>query len=489
MLRRRHRSSRLLEWLAARDQGLFDAVSRTRFPALGPLLPTLGRTADHSVLWAAVAGALALRGDRRGRRAALRGLGCIVVASAIANQPGKRVFRRRRPSMELVPGIRNRRAAPSSASFPSGHTASAFAFAVGAGAELPLPARVPLAALAGAVGLSRVYVGVHYPGDVLAGAAIGAAVAGASLRVWPLPAITPGEGPVDRIPAPAPTAPDGEGLALVVNPDAGSALDADELRRRLPAARIVECGAGADLGELLREAAGGARVLGVGGGDGSASAAVGVALATGLPLLVLPGGTLNHLCRDLGLETVDEALDALAAGRAIRADVGMLDGEPFINTASLGAYPEFVALREDLEHRIGKLPAMAVAGVRAVMRAEPSVLEIDGRRRRVWLIFIGNCRYLPDGPAPSVRARLDDGLLDIRLLDGEQPFARMRLLAAILAGRAAASPGLQAWSAARLEVRSLEGPLRTARDGEVSGAERAGFSVSKERSAVVLYAA
>jgi undecaprenyl-diphosphatase len=348
---------------------------------------------------------------------------------------------------------------------------------------------VPLVALAGAVGLSRVYVGAHYPGDVVAGAAIGAVVAAASLRVWPLPAVAPGEGPPERTQVPAPATSDGEGVAFVVNPYAGSALRAEELRRRLPAARILERRYGQDLMELLHEAAAGARVLAVGGGDGSASAAVAVAREVGLPLLVLPGGTLNHLCRDLGLETVDDALDALAAGRAIRADLGLLDGKPFINTASLGAYPEFVARREALEDRIGKLPAMAVAGVRALWSAEPSLLEVDGRPTRVWLIFIGNCRYLPDGPAPSVRARLDDGLLDIRLLDGEQPFARLRLLAAIVAGRAAASPGLRAWRSAGLEVRSLDGPLRTARDGEVTEARSDRFSVAKEPAAVVLYAA
>ncbi len=476
-----------LRRLGRRDTGLFDVVSRTRIPGLGPLLPPLGRLADRSVLWQLIAAGLAARGGRRGRRAALRGLGAIALASLVTNQPAKRLFRRARPSRAGVPTVRLGRRTPDSHSFPSGHTASAFAFALGAGVELPLAARVPLVGLAGAVGLSRVYVGVHYPGDVVAGAAIGAAVAAASLRVWPLPDVPPGSGPVERTPAVAPAAPDGGGLGLVVNPSAGSAPRATELRRRLPAALIVERADGQDLVELLHAVAVGARVLGVDGGDGSASAAVAVARATGLPLLVLPGGTLNHLCRDLGLETVDDALDALAAGRAIYADVGTLDGEPFINTASLGAYPEFVAMRERLEQRLGKLPAMVVAGVRTLVRAEPSLLEIDGRQTRVWLIFIGNCRYLPDGPAPSVRRRLDDGLLDVRLLVGEHPGARLRLLGAILAGRAAGTPVLRAWSAERLDVRSLAGPLRTAHDGEVTPAERTGFSVAKDRGAVVLY--
>ncbi len=488
MLKRTTRRARLLAWLGTGDRRSFDFVSRTRVPLADPLLPRLSRLADHSLLWALIAGVLARAGGRRGRRAALRGVGCIAAASAITNQPAKRLFARARPSLDHVPEVRRRRRALSSASFPSGHSASAAAFALGAGAELPLPARVPLAALAGAVGVSRVYVGAHYPGDVLAGAAIGAAVAGASLRIWPLPEVAAGEGPPERTPVAAPARPDGEGLALVVNPDAGSSLSPESLRSRLPAAQIITCGEGQDLCELLREAAVGAGVLGVGGGDGSASAAVGVALECGLPLLVLPGGTLNHLCRDLGLETVDDALEALAEGRAISVDVGQLDGAPFINTASLGSYPEFVAMRESLEGHIGKLAATCVAGLRTMIRAEPTVLEIDGRAMRAWLIFIGNCAYLPDGPAPSVRRRLDDGLLDIRLLDGGRPFSRLRLLAAVAIGRAAGSPGLRCWHAESLRVRSLDGSLRTARDGEVSDEERSGFVISKRRGALVLYA-
>jgi len=65
---------------------------------------------------------------------------------------------------------------PLSTSFPSGHSASAFAFASGVGASLPVAA-VPLRALATLVAYSRVHTGVHYPADVVAGSVLGGAIA------------------------------------------------------------------------------------------------------------------------------------------------------------------------------------------------------------------------------------------------------------------------------------------------------------------------
>jgi undecaprenyl-diphosphatase len=86
------------------------------------------------------------------------------------------VFRRTRPSLDGVPLIRHVRRAPVTTSFPSGHAASAAAFTTGVSLELPELA-VPVGTLAAAVAYSRVHVGVHYPGDVLVGAALGAGLA------------------------------------------------------------------------------------------------------------------------------------------------------------------------------------------------------------------------------------------------------------------------------------------------------------------------
>lgn len=127
--------------------------------------------ADHGVLWLALALVLASVGGARGRRAAKRGVLALALASATVNGPIKLVVRRPRPShRRLLSGLRM----PHSYSFPSGHATSAFAFATAVSRELPAvgPFVISLASL---VSYSRVYLGVHYPSDVVFGAAIGAA--------------------------------------------------------------------------------------------------------------------------------------------------------------------------------------------------------------------------------------------------------------------------------------------------------------------------
>lgn len=159
------------------DVALYAAIAQTPTPALDRAMARLSRAADYSRLSLGSSVVLALAGGRRGRRAAVTGLASVGVTATIVNVGIKPLGRRRRPDRvaEKVPVARHVRM-PISTSFPSGHSAAAFAFATGVGRVLP-PAAIPLHGLAALVAYSRIHTGVHYPGDVVAGALIGTALA------------------------------------------------------------------------------------------------------------------------------------------------------------------------------------------------------------------------------------------------------------------------------------------------------------------------
>ncbi len=227
-------------------------------------------------------------------------------------------------------------------------------------------------------------------------------------------------------------------VTVVANITSGSSEDNEALtliRDRLTDITVVEINDPKHLERALVDAARDAEVLGVYGGDGTISAAAAVALEADIPLAIFPGGTLNHFARDVGIGAVDEAIEAFLSGALIEADVGVIDGKSFLNTASFGSYSEFVEAREANEKRIGKWPAAIVALAKVMRSSEPLDVVIDGQRQKIWMIFIGNCSYDPPGFVPASRERLDDGYFDVRIVDGTRRYARSKLLLAVLSGR------------------------------------------------------
>jgi undecaprenyl-diphosphatase len=138
------------------------------------MLVGVSNAASYSRLWLATAAAVAIVGGDRGRRAAGQGVLAIALSSTVTNLILKPLARRQRPARSGGRPVADSRQVrrPDSASFPSGHAASAFAFASAMGHAAPA-ARLPLRVAATTVAYSRVHTGVHYPSDVAVGAVVG----------------------------------------------------------------------------------------------------------------------------------------------------------------------------------------------------------------------------------------------------------------------------------------------------------------------------
>ena len=161
---------------------------------------------------------------------------------------------------------------------------------------------------------------------------------------------------------------------LIVNPRSGDGKAERFGVVRECQARGIEpavLGPGDDLVQVAEAAiAGGADVLGMAGGDGSQALVAGVAARHGVPMVVVPAGTRNHLAMDLGLDrgNVVGALDAFGAAWERPVDLGDVNGRPFINNVSLGLYAQIVRSPEyrdaKIETTVSMLPQLLGPGSR-----------------------------------------------------------------------------------------------------------------------------
>lgn len=472
------------------DRHLIRSSERHRSPLRDRLLVGATQVANRSLVWFVIGGALARCGGERGKRAAGRGFVAIALASAVANGPVKLLVRRARPTWR-VPLIRP----PRTTSFPSGHTASAFAFAVAASRELP-PAAALLIPLAATVGYSRVYVGVHYPSDVLLGAALGA---GAGLVADGVLHAATGDGKPKMHSAPAAGLP--EELVLVFSPHAGRSSELATARRtfdRLGLSVVAELRIEdvARLPDLTHQRDGEPRLVVAAGGDGTVGS-VADAIANGDGILgVLPLGTSNDFARSLGIPVDPKrATELLAKGKISTVDIGRLitPGERprhFVHAATVGPNVNFakLATRASIRAHLGRLTYVAAALV--VMRERPSFecdLRYLGRSEHLVLSQLSVINAPIFGGALGMRiggANLDDRMLDVLAFE-DLPLHRIGLAALFLLLHVNRGVrGVHAVHVSNLKVHTKR-PLEVTLDGEVRGTVPGDFEVVGDALRVV----
>ena len=158
--------------LARADLRLFELVRSAARPPVSDLVGRFSSLGEHAALWLAM-GTLGALVDRPRRAGWKRGT-LVVGATYALNTAIKALVRRPRPVLEGLPALV---ATPTRLSFPSAHSSTSFAAARAYGSLVPA---APLYATAAAMAASRVYLGVHYPSDVAAGALLGLAMGSAA---------------------------------------------------------------------------------------------------------------------------------------------------------------------------------------------------------------------------------------------------------------------------------------------------------------------
>ena len=264
-------------------------------------------------------------------------------------------------------------------------------------------------------------------------------------------------------------------IPAVVNVASGTAKEAQQVLEQGDAFEVhaVEPDR---IASTIREVVGaGAKRILVSGGDGTIATAAAELLNGDTELAILPGGTLNHFARDLGVSTdAAEALELALDGDCRGVDVGVVNGHVFLNTSSVGAYVRFVRVRERLEPRFGYRIASFLAALRILfqLRRFAVELEVDGEPRlyRTPLVFIGvGERELQ---LPTLGNRVSEGRrgLHVMVVSGR---SRARLLALGLAAvargvhAAARTPELDSFLVERCRI-TLRRPTAVAIDGELA---------------------
>lgn len=213
----------------------------------------------------------------------------------------------------------------------------------------------------------------------------------------------------------------------------------------------------------------------IGGGDGTVRSAAAILAGTGVPLGVLPLGTLNHFAKDLQMPVdVKAAIAALAGGRTREVDLGEVNGEVFINNCSLGSYAEAVRRRDALraKHGHGKWRAMLRGSFQSFRRLRHLDLQLANgagkmRRLRTPLIVIANNRYSGHVLDKSMRGRLDAGQLWLYTAQVHRHLAALRLAWQSLVRRLDSADDLTAEAATGIVIEHRHTALPIAVDGEL----------------------
>jgi diacylglycerol kinase family enzyme len=177
----------------------------------------------------------------------------------------------------------------------------------------------------------------------------------------------------------------------------------------------------------------GAIVIGY-GGDGTLSTVAQYLIGTRGVFAPLPGGTLNHFTKDLGInQDLAAAIDHLPKAKTKLLDTACVNDKLFLNNSSIGLYPSSLSERSKIESRLGKWPAAVFASIRALVKFRLYSVDINGESYVTPFIFVGNNNY--DSSKLMARNSLEKGVLSIHLVNSTKRRALFKIGILALLGR------------------------------------------------------
>lgn len=266
-------------------------------------------------------------------------------------------------------------------------------------------------------------------------------------------------------------------VAVVRNPNSGTAPDAATLERALRSAGVtaplLDAPGGAEFAPWIRQVAATHDMLIATGGDGTVSAVAGAAARARKLLAIIPTGTLNHFARDAGLPLeLDAAVDVIRRGRERLVDVGAVNGHLFLNNVSIGNYPRMVHARDALERRgHSRVVASTIAVARTWwhLRKLTTHLDVDERTliRRSPFIIVGNGSYALSGLSLGRRDRISDGELSLYIAPPTGRLGVLTLPLRALAGTLEHHEQFEEFCASRITASFRRSRIGVAIDGEI----------------------